>query len=334
MKYYKYLCLLLGVGLLFSCHKTGVVKHYDRFDKIVALKGKKNIISNPLLYPRNLFICNQSLVALNEKTDTCFQVFRLSDFRYEYAFGTKGEGPEDFSIPMINAVSYEENGFTLLDINRLKHINITGEGSVVQSENLPFDFNYYNGLIKLSDSLYCCNAGFEEDKEYMFLHIGHSPEKWGEYPETEERFNSKLERNQAYDKIMVAKPDGKKFASFYRFMRHYKIYGSDGVLLNDAVLDMEPGNLEPDLKEENNYIHVISAFATNDYIYTLNLDMTPKEIMEKKSIPNIQVFTWDGTPVKQFLLDHFISSFAIDEKSGKIYGAFVDDMDSIYSFEI
>lgn len=335
MRHCKYICvLLLGIGIMLSCYRTESVKRYSSFDEIVTLVSKKDTISNLLLYPRNLFICNHLLVVLNEKTDTLFQVFRLPDFRYEYSFGIKGDGPEDFNMPAINAVSYDENGFTLLDVNKLKHINIVGDIPVVRNEALPFNFSYFNGMVKLSDSLYCCNAGFEEDREFMFLRFGDEPKLWGEYPESAERFKGKLARNQAYDKITVVKPDGEKFVSFYRFIRRYKIYNSAGALLNDAVVDVEPGNYEPDLKEENNYIHTISAFASENYIYTLNLDMTPQEIMAKEIMPNIQVFTWDGLPVKQYHLDRFISSFVVDEKEGKIYGVFVDDMDGIYTFKM
>ena len=197
MRYCKCLCaLLLGIAIMCSCNGTDSVKRYSSFGEVATLVSKKDTISNLLLYPRNLFICNHLLVVLNEKTDTLFQVFRLPDLHYEYSFGIKGDGPEDFNMPAINAVSYDEDGFTLLDVNRLKHINIVEDVPVVRNEALPFKFSYFNGMIKLSDSLYCCNAGFEEDKEFMFLRLGSEPKQWGEYPESAERFKGKLARNQ------------------------------------------------------------------------------------------------------------------------------------------
>lgn len=319
---------------LSSCNKAEHIKHYDKFNEVVALSGDRDTISSAMLYPRSIFISSNKLVVLNEKTDTLFQVFSLPDLHYAYSFGIKGEGPEDFNMPAINAASYEEDGFTLLDVNKLKHINVSAETPTVRSEVLPFDFQYYNGMVKLSDSLYCCDAGFENDKEYMFLRFGSKPQLWGEYPENPDRFKETTARNQAYGKITVVKPGGDKFASFYRSIRRYRIYDSEGSLLNDVVLDITPGNKQPDLEEENNYIHTISAFASNDYIYTLNLDMVPKEIMEGNKMPNIQVFDWDGVPVKQYLLDCFISSFAVDEKGGKIYGVFANDADGIYTFKM
>lgn len=335
MKSFKYLfTVMLCVACLSSCNEVERIKRYNEFNEIVTLSGDRDTISSPMLYPRNIFISDNKLVVLNEKTDTLFQVFSLPDLHYAYSFGIKGEGPEDFNMPAINVVSYEEDGFTLLDVNKLKHIHVSDEASTVSSEVLPFDFPYYNGMMKLSDSLYCCDAGLEEDKEYMFLRLGSEPVLRGEYPENVDRFKETLARNQAYDKITVVKPGGGGFASFYRYTRRYRIYDSEGTLLDDVILDIAPGNKEPDAEGENNYIHAISAFATENYIYTLNLDMVPKEIMEGNRMPNIQVFDWDGVPVKQYLLDRFISSFAVDEKGGKIYGVFVDDADGIYTFKM
>lgn len=50
-------------------------------------------------------------------------------------------------------------------------------------------------------------------------------------------------------------------------------------MLHDIELNVLPGEQEVPLEVENRYIYAIGAYATENYIYTLNLDMTPKIYM-------------------------------------------------------
>lgn len=157
---------------------------------------------------------------------------------------------------------------------------------------------------------------------------------WGEYPETEERFGSVLGRNQAYIKMTVAKPDKSCFVSFYQHIRRFRIYGQDGKLKRDVILDLFPGQECPEVDDNMRLIHPICVYTTDNYIYTLNLDMTTEDVEDRKTTPNIQVFDWEGKPLIQYKLDCFINTFAVDEVAHKIYGVFVEDEDHIYVFNL
>ena len=62
--------------------------------------------------------------------------------------------------------------------------------------------------------------------------------------------------------------------------------------------------------------------------------MTVNEIGNKVSNPSIQLFDWEGRPLKRYQLDRYISSFIVDEQNGIFYGVFVEDENSIYKFEL
>lgn len=326
--------LLLFTILFLSCNKSDYIQHYDKFEAVILLKAIKTEVPPILLYPRSVFLYNHNLVVFNEKTDTMFQVFHLPEMTYQYSFGIKGGGPNDFKLPAIKAVSYEKNGFTMIDITKLKHIHSDGTRFAVQEELFPYNFSYFNGLTKLTDSLYCCNGDFEEEKEFMFLYSNGKHKVWGDYPESTERLRSVLNRNQAYNKIIVAKPDGTKFAAFYQSVRRYRIFDVKGNLEQDVKLDITPGEVVPNEDTGKRYIHTIATYATDQCIYTLNLDMTAEEIGKRKATPSIQVFTWEGKPVTQYLLDHFISAFTVDKDKKKIYGVFAEDENTIYTFNL
>lgn len=332
----KNIVLFLILALLCGCsHKRAEINRYSGFEQTISVKSTKIEIPPVLLYPRNLFLLKDRLIVLNEKTDTLFQVFSMPEFEYQGQFGIKGEGPNDFHLPSIQAVSYTESGFILSDLNKLKAINWENSEPHITSTDMPYQFQYFNGLMELKDSLYCCNTEYGSEYELRFLYPDGNYEELGVYPEeVKPRFKDALARNQAYNSLLAAKPDGTCVAVFYQHLRRYRIYNANGELKTDNVLDILPCQELPDVRDENRYIHPIALYATNRYIYTLNLDMTANEISNKVSNPSIQLFDWEGHPLKRYQLDRYISSFIVDEQNGIFYGVFVEDENSIYKFEL
>lgn len=324
--------ILWVLVLLYGCSDNQKkINKYDGFEETVSLKSTPIEVPSVLLYPRNLFLLKEHLIVLNEKTDTLFQMFGMPDLKYQGQFGIKGEGPEDFTLPSIQAVSQDKQGFTLNDMNRLKSISVVGSEPHISSVTLPYEFPYFNGLVKLKDSLYCCNAGYEAEYELRFLYPDGNYKDKGEYPEgVKPRFKSILTRNQAYNSLLIAKPDGARLAVFYQHARRFRIYDADGELKTDNILNVSPCQELPAGNDSERYIHPIFLYATDRYIYALNLDMTSEEIENRTGNPNIQIFDWEGHPVKQYHLDCYISSFAVDEQNGCIYGVFIEDENHIY----
>ncbi|MFS3008037.1 BF3164 family lipoprotein [Bacteroides thetaiotaomicron] len=330
----KKLLLILAVCLVGCSRNITDITSCDSFMASDSLNSIAREISSDILYPRSLFICNGNLIILNEKVDTLFRVFNLPDFTYKFSFGIKGQGPDDFFLPFPQAINFRTKTISLLDVKTIKDISFIDGKPVIQSKVIPAPFDYFNGLIQLKNSLYCCDAGLEEEKELMFLYLDGTFTKKGDYPENEERFETKLSRNQAYKSIKIAKPDGEKFASFYCYLRRFRIYNASGDILHDVLLDIQPSEKVLNEVYEKRYLHPIAAYATEQCIYTLNLDMTEDEIIEKTRYPNIQVFSWEGKPLKKYDLDVFINAFIVDESASKLYGVFVEDDNHIYEFNL
>lgn len=117
---------------------------------------------------------------------------------------------------------------------------------------MPHGFPYFNGLVRLKDSLFCCSAGFESEHELMILYPNGEHKECGEFPEeVGGRFSSALKRNQAYNGLFVASPDGERLAVFYQHIRRFRIYTSAGKLETDNVLDIAPGENFPDTDSES-----------------------------------------------------------------------------------
>lgn len=326
--------LLMAVGMLCSCSRQETTEVYTSFDVTDTLVADVHRIPPVMLYPRSMFLTDSCLVVFNDKMDTCFQVFDKAGLRYLYSFGVRGEGPSDFRMPSNQLVGERSGRTYVLDVNEVKGISLANGKAVVTACKLPVQRSYYNGLLMLADSAYVCETDFEEEKEYLFIRPDGTAEQQVDYPETPDRFGSVLARNQAYGRIAAAHPSGERFASFYTSDRRFRIIDKAGRLLRDVRLDIAPKDdrilVEPDKRR----IYPLAVCATERYIYTLNLDMTPEEIRERKACPSVQKFSWEGKPLKRLYLDRMISSFAIDEKEQTIYGVFAENEDEIYTFDM
>ncbi len=330
----KIVAFIVLIASLSACTVKPTLEMYYSFDTTDSLLGEKHDIPPVILYPKNIFIRDSFLIVFNEKMDTCFQVFDKANFEYKCTFGSKGEGPDDLILPASQLVSNNHKETIVLDMNRLKKISFNREHPMISILDFSSSQPFYNGLIKLTDSLYICDAGLEEENEYAFVYPNGELKKWGVYPEGIERFGNLLSRNQAYTKIKVAHPSGKYFAAFYTNSRKLRIYDISGNMLHDIELNILPGEQEVPLEVENRYIYAIGAYATENYIYTLNLDMTPQDIYARKHNPSLQVFSWEGKPLKQYRLNCYISAFTIDEADRTVYGVFAEDESSIYTFNL
>lgn len=332
-----YFTLLYVMFNICSCsnEKNAVVNEFAGFSDKSELKAERIDVPPVLLYPRSVYLLDDRLVVMNEKTDTLFSVYSLPECHYQGQFGQKGKGPEDFNLPLIYPVCTEDNAFTLFDSNHLKRIVFEGGIPKVQSKGFSVDNFVINNLVYLKDESYVCSAGFESEHELRYIFKDGTDKESGTYPEkTDGRFKDALSRNQAYSNLIVAKPDGSRLALVYQFIRRNRVYDDSGNLLSDNVLNIKPGTSEPALNDDERCIHCIAVYATDKYFYTLNLDMTSQELGTIDRFPNIQVFDWDGVPVKQLYLDCFISSFVVDEVHRIIYGIFAEDDSHLYKFRL
>ena len=328
----KKLMLVFAIAGLCSCSRQTATHIYTSFEDTDTLVAQVHSVPPVMLYPRGMFLEGSRLLVFNDKMDTCFQVFDSESFRYQYSFGVLGEGPDDFRMPTGQLAGQHDGKIFMTDMDKLKSISFVSGKPVISIHPLPVWRSYYNGLIMLSDSLYVCEAEYEDAKEYIFIHPDGTQELKVDYPESEERFGKVLTRNQAYGRIAAARPSGERFASFYTSDRRFRIIDRSGNILHDVLLEIAPRDHQIPVEPNERRIHTLSVYATQDYIYTLNLDMKPEEIYSQKGLPSIQVFSWDGKPLAQWYLDRFISSFVVDENKRTIYGVFAENEGEIYTF--
>lgn len=313
--------VLLLCSFLGSC--TSSQKQSVVFSSSVELQSDSIIVPPVLLSVTRLFIAHDILIAYEQRKDTLFSFWKLPECQYLFSAGTKGQGPDDFL--MLDKVFFEtDNGFKTFEIssNKVKEVKIdsTGRLNLLAEQRLDVEQMPLNRFTFLSDNSYCFLSDNEE-YEYTLLDKEHHLRSFSPYPKMLDK--GKDEDNAfLYNKLLVSKPDGERFAAFYVYIKMLRIYNKDGEMLNELVMD-KPVNTVDDGRRPIYYSQFPSA--TNQYIYVLD---------ESKDEEKMEVWSWDGTPIIRYLLDKKIDAFAVSEKYNVIYAINKDRDDVIYTYKM
>ena len=283
-----------------------------------------NEIGGMYLTENNLILKSNGLLS---KSDIVFQIYSYPELKKKGEFGTL----EEFWFVRSNPASTGKNSITLADNNKLKHITFQDSKPTITCTTID---STLTDVILLKDSVLCRESDFYDDYELRFYKRDGSFKKVGEYPEAlKPRFKDNYMRYCAYNRLLAGKPDGERMVQFYMYIRRYKIFNHNGDLVSDNLLRIQPSDDKPALSEEKQIVHPIATFTTDKYIYTLNLDNRYEYAPNEKTPLNIQVFDWDGKPVRQCILpkDINIRNFVVDEERGLLYG--VED-NQVYKFKL
>lgn len=315
------LVLLILSTFLGSC--TSNKKQTDFFPNTIDLQADSVIISPEFLLISRLFIAHDMLIAYEQRKDTMFSFWQLPECQYLFKAGTKGRGPNNFMV-LDRVFAETDNGFKTFEIatSKVKEVKIDDGGlKIVAEQCLDMLHMPLNRFTFLTDSSYCFLSG-DEGMEYILLDKKLDTHFFSLYPDLlykgEDDTNIRL-----YNKLLVGKPDGEKFAAFYRHIKMLRIYNRNGEMLKELILE-KPANTKSE-KGRTIYYYTY-PYATDKYIYVLE----NKKGAQKK----LEVWSWDGTPVVRYVLNRNIDSFVVSEKYNKIYATSKDKKNIIYTYSI
>lgn len=329
----KIVISLIAINLIFiSCGKqsTPELTVVKTFPLEVELQAEVVSIPEMAMNPLNMFIVGDKLVIFRPANDVVFQFYRLYDLSYLYGYGTIGHAGNEFS--------FIDNSITQLDSNRFRVFfqlkNMIAEicltdsfveldrKSIIKS---PFN-DVVNGFCFINDSISVCFSDFRKTTEYDLCNIYTKEKKsFSPYPEWVLPA-PKIDPMLVYMKSSVAKPDGSRFASFYAFFPRFRIYDTETHLLKDILLDtsMAEKSFTEDVRKRRIYFRTSEAYG--DFIYSLGSVYPNKD--EKQSV--LQVWSWTGEPIAQYILDRELSCFTISRKTGKLYAAGLNEEKELY----
>ena len=311
------LFVFLASAILVGCGSQGSDR--VKIPAITLLHADSIEVPPVLLSVTSLFTVGDDTLGIYQRSDdTLFSFWKLPECKFLFNAGVRGQGPNDF-LELDKTFQGREGGFRTFEIasGRVKDVAIEGNGLVTIQVQKPNVNQQMNRLIFLADDTYCFFL-LDGDSEFASYNELDGLKTFGQYPDLIRKKPNELDVF-AYNKLTVAHPEGNQFAAFYAYLKMCRIYGKDGTLLKEVLLD---GPVELENGQRKMY-YSPAPYAKGDCIYILACD-TDETILE--------VWNWDAEMMKRYSLDKKVNQIMV--YGNRIYGFSRTNESVIYTFEL
>jgi hypothetical protein len=120
----RLLSVLFFLTCVISCNFDNRNEVKIRLPEVQPLKLERKVVDVNLYRPTKVFLYNRKLIIYDNVNDSLFKVFDSRDLKYNYTFGSIGQGPNEFVFiheSTINSSDY----FEILDKHELCYYDIT-----------------------------------------------------------------------------------------------------------------------------------------------------------------------------------------------------------------
>jgi len=325
MKKLNFSCLtkaIVIVLLLSSCN--GVRKKLPEFNGVNNVIADKVTI-HEIIMPDFMTKTNDKLIVSSSESDPMIYIYSLPDLVFRNSIGNKGRGPDELSsFPMFCKSMSDDYlyvwGYTLTSMKRLKFdendrlINDT-------TYNLPRyeEFNYMH-VVKDSILIYYL-ADNLTIKKYDLIN-----EKYLE----EIKYDIEDESGMGsfyYSNRGVLSANDSYMVYAYRYKRQIDIYDVNTFKLKTQIIAKDSG-----YKDIVNYVN---AFCGKKYFYLLYRGVNKNDW--SSNTDTLEVYDYNGNPVKKYQFDKSPLIFVIDEDNSLLFGySYTDDEepDTFLRFDI
>ena len=270
--------------------------------------------------------------------DNAINVYNVHSGEVVYRLGFTGRGPGEIVDPSFN-ISTSENIIQLFEPNLKKLIEyylINNDTPRISEYYIPY--SKINGfvmeVVKVNDHFICMgkNQDFDFNRFIVLDTLYNIEYGTGKYPELVEKLSiSEIQDILYYVCHIALKPDKKRvaFGSYIgAVLEIFDISGIEENIKNINTIKIYP----PIFKFTNRLIWYDETiigfedlFATDNFIYALLNGSIGSEYQYPKSIC---VFDWNGNPIKRYITDVPLRSFAVDEPSKVIFAVTHPDNDN------
>lgn len=307
--------VLLASVILAGCGSQG--SDGGKIPAVTPLHADSIEVPPVLLSTTSLFMVGDDTLGIYQRSDdTLFTFWKLPECKFLFKAGVRGQGPNDF-LELDKTFLGWEGGFNTFEVasGKVKEVAIEGNTLVTRNVRKPDVNQQMNRFIFLADDTYCFFL-MEGDSEFASYNEQDGLKLFGQYPDLITKKPNELDVF-AYNKLTVAHPDGNRFAAFYAYLKMCRIYGKDGTLLKEVLLD---GPVELENGQRKMY-YSTAPYAVGEYIYILAHD-ADETILE--------VWNWDAEMVERYSLDKKVNQIMV--YGNRIYGFSRTNESIVYTF--
>lgn len=273
------------------------------FQNTISLEKQEPNV-NGLTYIDDIIICNKDIVIKNNREDSIFMVYRLSDFSLVNAFGNKGRGPLEYQVPKI--VQRPDSCLWIYDfgVNKFMKINTqTGERRNCM-QRLPVK-DWPQEILFLHDSSYIYENFNKENGEI----VKYDSSRTVLYSFSD--LKKKIKDPQGYRGFIDVNAKTGDIVYVYQYLRRFDILDKEGEiksinLFRGTELPFMNGDK---LNYRKSLTYYFDVTTTDDRIYLYYVGKTGDAINRNyKFNTYIEEYDWDGNPQKRYVIDQFVKS--------------------------
>lgn len=273
-------------------------------------------------------------VVYNLRNDTVFDLYTVPDWRFLSHAGVIGNGPKDFYHMEMGMFNRTERGYQTFSIFRHELLNVEIKNNsvdLVSKIELPMEMMMAERCNIFSQGKYFYKIDNDVYEYFIYDHENNTIVPGEKYPlqwTSAEIEGSK--RHLSFMSFPVMKPDGTKFALFYRYFKRIKLFDNTTNSIENIYVKVAPCSTEYNsVYDVPKALYYTFPQTTNDAIYVLCHKCTADFEYENTEL---QIWTWDGTPYAIYPLDKPCKFMTISEKYNKLYC--IDIYDNIIEYEM
>jgi len=321
-------------------YPEGTKKHFSKFSERIKLQGNEINVGIDFLYPVSIDIYDTLMIIFDPKLDnSLLNFFSIEDYRYLGSIGKKGNGPGEFiGLDYIDYLN--ENGNILaFDLTRNSITSINIDSALSFKNYIPSTkLTTYNPKLfdfrQISDTTFITSFYGEDPRLFLLNWNLDTLDAFLPYPPLKNTFNlSENElrfkvRGNLYQANMEKYVKRKCIVLSYPFINLIQIVNYEGEKSVINIIGPEDnfplkyiltrdgyGVLPRESKDGYG-----ALFLTDKYIFALYRGGTDGAPYHRGYGDQIFQFTWEGNPVRKYVLDRNIASFTIDMKNNKLFG--------------
>ena len=350
--------VILSLLLLISCSQSPTtsspnfmvfddVKYVTEFPQSFKLTGK-TVPDIDVIGINNFVIHDSNIIFSTKRTDSLWSVYTLPEYDYRGSFLSKGNGPFEFvQSPSVGtkATFYKENDELfagvhdfqkgrLLKVNIDKTLNEKKLNISVLNDSLPpFLFNF---MMIENDKYFCKEVNNNHTQQTRYILENNKRTT----PDILEKLNQ-ASINEGEDvnilstmtdmnfdnSIIVEIPIGLNYINMYKLNGRF----AKTVCIGDKLDNIE----KIQNKDRWDRIYTFADLRLFENFWgVIQIDEDEKTYqLGREKLPVIYLFDWQGKPLAELKLDHFITSFDIDFNNGELY-TFDVHSDEFYKYDV
>lgn len=335
------------VLFFFACGKRQQrnVVSFDSSQQITmqghALQG------DSILWSEGIVIMDSLLINLNDKMDTVFNVYRLSDFSFLGSCGVRGEGPDDISFFNSRSWGLFGHGLFYADMNKC---NL---GAIRFEKGKPIFFvekritiprpGAINGMAVSIDTSVMYFSSYCQENEFVRVNKEDPahPVPIGVYPEYISGDIPAVNIMSVYLKHLSYNSQRRLYVALYEYLPLLRVFDEQGRIIAESILEgWESRQFEAPyfFPAEDNIRCYLSVCSDENYIYGLYIGQKAPDLEEKgRENPldvrfSVHVWDWEGRPVADLHPDRLLMKIAVQD--GVLYGINTFVSDTVYTYKL